>query len=184
MKYLSLIIITMNFFIAQSQPISGRIYEIPIDQGSWVYNIIDLNEVTGFSQEWYRITFLNITPQEPYPDGLQGCEANIILNSSDLGNWSWYPGGIPNIELENSFYILSMSDAIMTVQGENPKLKLYFNGCNINTGGNYSGDSNLIVILESDFPDQDDYGADWNGDGDINIIDVVAIIDFIIFGEV
>ncbi len=77
------------------------------------------------------------------------------------------------------------SEATMMINGDDPTIRLDFSPCHISTGGFYSSTSTLIMLLESDFPQsEEDYGADWNNDGDINIIDIVAIIDYILFGEV
>ena len=176
------IILLINFFvliIAQSQPFSGRIYEIPINHGHWESTTIHLNEITGGDQNYYRLTFFDIVPNEPYPEGITGCEGFF---NPEQDNYSWSPGSVSLGMNNNEHY--GISDPIMMINAEDPTIRLDFSGCHISTGGYYSSTSTLIMLIESDFPDQDGYGADWNNDGDINIIDIVAIIDYILFGEV
>jgi len=190
MRYI-LVLLLIFPLIAQNQTISARIYEIPISQNENQVNTFSLNDVTGESQDWYRITILKLEGVEPYPSNLEVCGGQITLGIPylDIGNTNYYPAGFEFqiIDDESGIHNLidsNYGDAVMTVYGNPPMLRIKFLDCQYYGGDEYFTDAVLTVILESNFQQsEDDYGADWNGDGEINIIDVVAIIDYILYEQ-
>lgn len=171
-KFILLLIVPL---FAQFSDVTTRLYEIEIEfPYSWSYNTIDtvyVNEEIGLEQGWYRLS----------PVSLYFPEANNDYSFVSLdggvygGTWRYHyqNDGYFNFELAGS----PNADTNRLISGANPHFFV--------TGSSHYGPGILTLLITSNFEDdnQSGYDADWNGDGEINIIDVVAIIDYILFGE-
>ncbi|MBC8194119.1 MAG: hypothetical protein H8E18_17160 [FCB group bacterium] len=174
MKKLILLLIVPLF--AQFQDISTRLYEIdfelPESSGISTEDTLFINEIIGVEQEWYQISPVSLR----ILDGGQDYGFISVYGGEYGGYWFFHYNNDTNtfrIELDSS----PNSDGLRLIHGDNPYMV-------VNGPGPYSTGV-LTVLITSNFDDswQSGYDADWNGDGEINIIDIVAIVDYILFGE-
>ena len=167
--------ILATFLIALSLPLSqtfsGRVYSIDFDfelddNGYSEGLVINLVELTGVESPWYRVTILNVDTEDSINitgglEGMQGYEYwrwEVDRSHNEFGHW--YHGTAPKM-FTSYFDDINVVSAIVTE----------------------TASGTIHILVETTFPEENDYGADWNDDGDINIIDIVAIIDYILFGE-
>ena len=165
--------------------ISARIVEIPITIGNGENHNLQFNQITNVNQSWYRVTILKMTLNE-YPGHNITCPARFVGQWNDFNYQDdlWlYPknGG-------DLFFDFGTGnndhDAVWLIFDDDPRINLVLGDCtNNNTGEHFSAPGTLTLLLESDFPDSSFGDSDWNGDGEINVIDVILLVEWIIAGE-
>ena len=134
--------------------ISGRIIEmeVPITAG-YVEHTLLLNEITGESQDWYRLSFISgefsdndfISMDCDVEFGVHGIHEidNDLATPNDSQNLARRYNG--NIELESS------GASHFMISDSNPKFGVKTNYCTINGGGYWTGTVTLKFLADSNF---------------------------------
>jgi len=116
---------------------------------------INITELTGFNLDWYVISIINVNP-------MQNWQVNYYLGSNfykayahSNANGFYYNSDYPSNQI--------LTENIITFGGAN----------NIS----------LTISITAEFPEEDTDQGDLNDDGSMDVLDVVVLIDMILFGD-
>ncbi|MBC8194118.1 MAG: hypothetical protein H8E18_17155 [FCB group bacterium] len=155
MKFL-ILAVCLTPLIAQYQFIDARYYQNLTVSTS---TPLSLNDVTGEIHNWYKVTFVDF---------------DITLESEDtacnflFGCWNLMVGGGFQNPLSGKMQIVKDECSNFGIQ----VFECYnCNDCDVSI--------EMSLIIETPY-DTDFYSSDWDGDGDINIVDIVLMVEFIL----
>ena len=155
MKYLMLAVF-LTPIIAQYQYIDARYFQ---NLTVSTETPLSLNEVTGEIHDWYKVTFVDfdiiLEPEDAMCSFQFGC-LNLLVGE-----------GIQN----------PLSGKMKIVKDECSNFGIQVYEC-------YNCDEcdvsiEMSIIIETPY-DTDFYSSDWDGDGNINIVDIVLMVEFIL----
>ena len=142
----------------QSNAISSKIVQIPVNINPNCQNSFNLNEFINEDQNWYRVTYINLQL-----DNFQGEDTSQDLVEIGVGSWTGMNNGFafPNqplqLEFNNSYEMFMPlessydGDLVMLILHDNPEIELTCSNWSIYGGGTYNGTATLTLLLESNF---------------------------------
>ena len=137
--------------------ISAKIIEIPVNITS---NVVDhtlsINEITGESQDWYRLSFVSA---EFSDNGSESMNCDVTLGVDGLPIEIDNDFATPNqpitlTRVYNGTMEINLSDrssSTFIISDSNPEIGIRTSNCQLNGGGNWTGSVTVKFIVESNF---------------------------------
>ena len=142
---------------ASGGAISGRIIEIPMEiTDNYVDHILILNDITGESQDWYRLSFISA---EYSDNGTISMNGNIDISVNGVNHDVDNDFATPSQALQIArmyngdieLYLGDRAGNTFMISDSNPRLGVRTETFLINQGGMWNGTVTLKFLVESNF---------------------------------